>query len=83
MELTVNNKRLSFLNEDMALLWEGGSVVHNIIIIGVIIFLAQPAGAQGAMNKFKAMEPAGAGGAKPKYVSFTSPKKKQIPLKSF
>lgn len=29
---------------------------------------AQPAGAKGAMDKFKSMEPAGAGGAKPKYV---------------
>ena len=60
-----------------------GQCWHNIIIIGVIIFLAQPAGAQGAMNKFKAMEPAGAGGAKPKYVSFTSPKKKTDSIKIF
>lgn len=30
---------------------------------------AQPAGAQGAMNKFKSMEPAGAGGAKPNFMA--------------
>lgn len=34
----------------------------------IVCILAQPAGAKGAMNKFKSMEPAGAAPAKPKYV---------------
>jgi len=34
----------------------------------LFVFLAQPTGAKGAMNKFKSMEPAGAAPAKPKYV---------------